>query len=534
MKRLALEVACAAAMAVAICGAVQAAEPLKVTVDENNIIHVNGKKFLPIAMWAQPEDTFAMWKDLGANLFMTGSNPRREGTVESYVKAAEENNVYFSIGCRWARESNQTEQVMKHPLLFTMTQSDEPDKPRTVSDAQVEPGKGMKLNRQRPLLNVFDGKLNTSAVIDPPQGIEFTVQLPKAVTATKLAAAVDAGEARSNPKEVEFVADGKSLLKVEWKNAKGLQEFALPQAATFSALTVKILSAYEGKNGYGAIAEVQALDAGGKNLLVSPPRLAPGHPPEEVLAEYKAVKARDPGRLVSMCLMARYMKELSSMQRISDETYKQYPPACDLLMFDLYPVSIWGKNLHWNAAGLDQLRELAGPKKALGIWLQASDAMNAKDPGMTAAQMRADVWLSLIHGATFVGYFPQTFNPTFKFHTLNAERRAAMKANNKEITELADLILTPPKSDLFTVKQEGARVDVMQRESGGKALLVMVNVIESGEGKPVRVTVEPKAFKPAGVPVRYGTKDAVAAKDGAWTLELKPWETAVLVVDRAK
>jgi hypothetical protein len=44
----------------------------------------------------------------------------------------------------------------------------------------------------------------------------------------------------------------------------------------------------------------------------------------------------------------------------------------------------------------------------------------------------------------------------------------------------------------------------------------------------------PDKFKAAAAPARYGTKDAVAAKDGAWTVELKPWETVVLVVDRAK
>ena len=76
--------------AVAMCGAVQAAEPLKVTTDENNVISVNGKKFLPIAVWLQPEDTFGMWKGMGMNLFVASSNPRREGNVASYLKAAKD------------------------------------------------------------------------------------------------------------------------------------------------------------------------------------------------------------------------------------------------------------------------------------------------------------------------------------------------------------------------------------------------------------------------------------------------------------
>jgi hypothetical protein len=553
MKRLrdmaaVLAMVLAAVVVMVLSCAVQAAEPLKVTVDENNALSVNGKKFLPIAVWAQPEDTFAMWQDLGANLFMTSSNPRKEGNVATYLKAAEEHNAYVSIGYRWAKREGKLDEVMKHPLVFTLHHNDEPDKPTTQSDAKIEPGTGMRVNGQRPLFTVLDGKLNTSAVIDPPQGVEFTITLPKAVTVAKFAAAIDVGS-YSSPKELEFVAGGKSLLKVELKKATGLQEFPLPEPATFTALTVKVLSAHEGSAKFGGLAEVQGLDAAGKNVLLSEARKTAIEMPEEVQADYKAIKAADPGRLVSLCIMSRFMDEVK-FDKIPMEMYKQYPPATDLLMFDLYPTQVYkGKNLHWNALGLDKLRELAGPKKVLGIWLQASDAMDKDDPGMTPTQMRADAWLALIHGATFIGYFPQTFPPapvSFKFHDLNAERRASLKATNKEITELTDLILTAPKTDLFAVKSEGGRVDAMQRESGDKALLVLVNVIESGEGKPVTVTIEPKSFKAADAPVRYGTKDALTAKGGEagkdaatakagpWTVELKPWETAVLVVDREK
>jgi hypothetical protein len=536
MKRFCQTAAMVAVAALSF--AIQAAEPLKVTADDNNFLAVNGKKFLPIAVWAQPEDTFAMWQDLGVNLFMTSSNPRKEGNVTTYLKAAEEHKAYVSIGYRWAKKEGKLDEVMKHPLLFTIHHNDEPDKPTTKSDAQIQPGKGMKLNNQRPLSTIVDGKLNTSAVIDPPQGVEFTIKLAKPATVAKFAAAIETGN-YSSPKELEFVGDGKSLLKVELKNAKGLQEFPLPEAATFTALTVKVLSAHEGSAKFGALAEVQGLDADGKNVLLSEARKSAVETPEEVLADYQAIKALDPGRLVSLCIMSRFMDEVK-FDKIPLEEYKKYPPAADLLMFDLYPTSVYkGKNLHWNALGLDKLRELAGPKKVLGIWLQASDAMGKEDPGMTPAQMRADAWLSLIHGATFLGYFPQTFPPppvNFKFHDLNAERRASLKATNKEITELTDLILTPPKTDLFTVKFEGGRVDAMQREAGERALLVLVNVVESGDGKPVSVTVTPKAFKTAGPLVPYGTKVAVAVgtMESSWTLELKPWETVVLVLDRAK
>lgn len=383
-------------LAMALAAVAATAEPPQVTVDEHHAIAVNGKKILPICVWAQPESTFPMWKELGVNWFITGSHPRKGGTLDEYLKAAEAQQAWVSVGYRWAQQEGKLDAVLKHPLVLTLHHPDEPDKP-----------------------------------------------------------AKGEGEAK--------------------------------------------------------------------------PRLTP----EQMLADYQAIKAADPKRLVSLCLMARFMDEVK-FKKIPLEMYQQYPPATDLLMFDLYPVSIWGKYLHWNALGLDKLRGLAGPKKPIGIWLQASDGMNAKDPGLTPAQIRANAWLALIHGATFIGYFPQVTAPKFKFHNLNAERRAALKGVNQEITALADLILTAPKTDLFAIKAEGARVDVMQREAAGKALLVLVNVDENGEGKPATVTVVSGSFK-TFAPSRYGSQEELPTRErGVWLLELKPWETAVVVAERAK
>lgn len=523
-----------AVVALLLAGVPASADPLKVTMDGDGVIRIDGKKFLPVAVWAQPEDTFAMWKDLGINLFITSSNPRAGKTVADYLKAAEENKVYVSIGYRWAVREGKLDEVMKHPLVFTLHHNDEPDKPRMASDAVIDKGPSMRVNSGRPLFTMLDGNLRSSAVIDPPQGVEFSIRLPKPVTVGKLALAVEAGT-YATPKEVEFVGDGKSLLKATVEKKAGLQEFPLPAAAAFSALTVRVLSAYESDRGYGAICEVQGLDAEGKNQLLFPSRLTAAGTPEEVMADYKAIKAVDSARLVSLCIMARFMPEVG-FQKIPMEMYRQYPPATDLLMFDLYPTSVWpGKNLHWNALGLDQLRQLAGPGKALGIWLQASNAMNPRDPGMTPEQMRADTWLALIHGATFIGYFPQTFNPGFKFHDINAERRAALRSVVGEITTLTDLILSPPRNDLFTVAADGSRVDVLQREDGGKGLLVLVNVVESGSGAPATVTIAPKGFKAVSL-VNRDTKTPLPAdeKSGGWTLELKPWETVVLTAERQR
>ena len=527
-------VACCVTVLLTLVSVAEAEAP-KLTVGEHNVLHLDGKPFLPIAIWAQPEDTFAMWKDLGVNWFITGSHPRREGTLEGYLKGAEEHDVYVSVGTLWARQAEMLEKVLAHPKVLTLHHPDEPDKPKQVSDADIQPVGELRVNSGRPLLFMLDGNARSSAVIDPMKDAAFTIKLAKPVTVEKLAVTPHVQGDMPVPSKVEFLGDSRRLLVAEIAKEPGRQVFNLPKAATFKDLTVKVIALHPTERIYGAICEIEGLDAQGKNLLESPARLAARRSAKEIMAEYRASKKADPARLVSLTLMARFMEQVK-FQQIPVEAYREFPPACDLLMFDLYPVSIWGKHLHWNAEGLKQLRNLAGPGKPLGIWLQASDAMNAKDPGLTPRQIRANAWMCLANGATFIGYFPQTFKSGFKFHEINAERRTALKAVNAEISELADLILAAPRDDLFTVEHAGGRVDVIQRRRGDRVLLVMVHVMEADEGAPsheglppVKVTVRPKAFGPAGAPKRHGTGESLAAKDGAWALQLAPWETAVLV-----
>lgn len=508
---------------------------MKVTYDEHNIIHVNGKPFLPLGIWLQPEDTIAMWKDLGINLFIAESHPQREGTLASYVKACEEHNVYMSLGYRWLRKEGRLEELNRHPLMFTLHHPDEPDKPAVVSEATIEAGRGLRINQQRPLALMVDGKANSSAIIDPLKGSSFKIITTQEVTVIKLAIKLQANPPMDVISDIEFLADGKSILRTPLKNENARQEFALEAPVKFKELSVQIHDVAEGEKRYGAVAEIEALDAEGKNVLLSVPRVEARISQEQIIAEYQAIKKMDPQRLVTLTFMARFMDEVK-FQSITKEEYAAFVPGSDIITFDLYPVAVYGKNLHWNAEGLKQLRTLVGEKKPIGIWLQASDAMNERDPGLTPVQIRANTWMSLIHGATFIAYFPQSFKGGFKFHSINEQRRAALKAVNKEVTELADIILMPPKYDLFEVRHEGGRVDAMQRvtKSGDKALLVLVNVVEEGEGKPITVSVKPQAFKTSSTPGLYGSKEPLPLKDGAWQVELQPWQTAVIVAEAAQ
>jgi parallel beta-helix repeat protein len=73
------------------------------------------------------------------------------------------------------------------------------------------------------------------------------------------------------PKEVAFLADGNEVLRATLEANQGLQRLSLPAPVAMKELTLKVLSARDGGQGYGAVGSLEAYDAAGKNVLLGPP-----------------------------------------------------------------------------------------------------------------------------------------------------------------------------------------------------------------------------------------------------------------------
>jgi hypothetical protein len=134
--------------------------------------------------------------------------------------------------------------------------------------ATVTAEQGTRENPDRPLILLIAGR--DSAVVDPLVGGSFTVNLPVAVKVSSVGLWPQIGYAE--PREVVFYGDGKELLKAELKKGeKDIQKFSLAQPATFSKLTVKIVSGFDGdKGGFTAIQQVRAWTPEGKEVLAHP------------------------------------------------------------------------------------------------------------------------------------------------------------------------------------------------------------------------------------------------------------------------
>lgn len=193
----------------------------------------------------------------------------------------------------------------------------------------------------------------------------------------------------------------------------------------------------------------------------------PPVPPPEVVARYEKMHATDPSRPVLLNLGQGLTNEhwvgRGSGARLDD--YKTYVNGGDIISFDIYPVAglTNGENsLFYVPQGVDRLREWTGGKKR--VWNCIECTRIGGDKIATPAQVRAEVWMSLIHGSTGLVYFVHQFKPTFDEHALldEPEMLRALTALNKQIHELAPVLNSPtPTSVTVTDAPADAPVDVM-------------------------------------------------------------------------
>jgi hypothetical protein len=192
-------------------------------------------------------------------------------------------------------------------------------------------------------------------------------------------------------------------------------------------------------------------------------------PASQVQAVYQAIKAKDPTRPVLLNLgqgvaNIPYVGWGSACSKTHPADYPDYIKGSDIISFDIYPAnstytSIKG-NLFYVAKGVDNLVQWTGGSKPVWNWIECTgiDDVNAKP---SPAEVKAEVWMSIIHGAMGVGYFVHQFSP-FDEHALldDSTMKTAVAAINRQIKDLAPVLNTPPVVNGGTVASSVADVPV--------------------------------------------------------------------------
>ncbi|MSR82246.1 MAG: hypothetical protein EXS58_04895 [Candidatus Latescibacteria bacterium] len=196
----------------------------------------------------------------------------------------------------------------------------------------------------------------------------------------------------------------------------------------------------------------------------------PAIPPAKIIADYQQLAAKDPSRPVWLNLGQAVANEEWVGRGAPWEDYPEYCKGADVLSFDVYPVAGIqkpdGENYLWYVAkGVDRLRQWSAGKT---VWNVIETTRIQSERKATPSQVRAEVWMSLIHGSRGIIYFVHEWEPVFVEARLlqDPEMLAAVTAINQQISELAP-VLNRPIAERAQVTSSAVPIDLMAKEYGG-------------------------------------------------------------------
>ncbi|MGO8731708.1 MAG: hypothetical protein ACLQVM_02830 [Terriglobia bacterium] len=212
----------------------------------------------------------------------------------------------------------------------------------------------------------------------------------------------------------------------------------------------------------------------------------PAVPPASVVREYQALRAADPTRPVLLNLGQGVAND-EWVGRGPDaklDVYPDYIKGADIVSFDVYPVTNIGKtdgeNYLWYVArGVDRLVKWSRGERIVWNALECTHIDNPKAK-VTPAQLRAEVWMSLVHGSRGIVYFVHEFKPRSDDHALldDPPMLAAVTRINAQIRQLAPVLNSPTVEGAVTVTSSSEKVPIagMVKRQGDSIYLFTVGM----------------------------------------------------------
>jgi hypothetical protein len=238
--------------------------------------------------------------------------------------------------------------------------------------------------------------------------------------------------------------------------------------------------------------------------------------PARIVQIYEAMRKADPTRPVFLGLgQAVAWDEYNGrgVRTNHPEDYAQYVKGCDIADFDVYPISHGQRQVkghpEYVGRGVERLVKWA-PGKI--VWNTVECTAIDGDGKATPKQVKAEIWMSLVHGSRGIQYFVHQFKPREDDHALldDPAMLAAVTAINQQIRELAPVLNSPTIEGALKVESSNKAVPVaaMVKKHGG-ATCVFAVPMKSGEteaaftleglpaGAQVEVLGEDRKIEPA-------------------------------------
>lgn len=208
-------------------------------------------------------------------------------------------------------------------------------------------------------------------------------------------------------------------------------------------------------------------------------------PPDRIVADYARIKAQDPTRPILLNLGQGVANDawVGRGPGAKLEDYATYVNGGDLVSFDVYPVAGLDRPdsadfLWYVPKGVDRLTHWTGGRKPIWNCIECTRIGGDRKP--TPHQVRAEVWMALIHGSRGLIYFVHEFKPKFDEHALldDPEMLAEVTAINRQIEALAPLLNSPTLDKAATVQSSSPAtpIDIMAKRHGQELTLCAVGM----------------------------------------------------------
>ncbi|MGO8703829.1 MAG: hypothetical protein ACLQVA_08425 [Candidatus Brocadiia bacterium] len=251
--------------------------------------------------------------------------------------------------------------------------------------------------------------------------------------------------------------------------------------------------------------------------------------PSVVIAKYEAFHKADPTRPVFLNLgRATAWDELPDRGERSrhPEDYVEYAKGCDIASFDIYPVAQndpRSKNrLDLVGRGVERLVKFTDGRKPVWNCIECTRIDGGDKP--SPKQVKAEVWIALVHGSRGIVYFCHAFKPKEDDHAIldDPENLAAVTAINGRIRELAPVLNSPTVAGALKVESSNVDLPVaaLVKKHGG-ASYVFAAAMNPGETEAT-FTLE---GLPAGAKVEVlGEDRKIEPADGKFKDAFKDWD----------
>jgi hypothetical protein len=284
----------------------------------------------------------------------------------------------------------------------------------------------------------------------------------------------------------------------------------------------------------------------GDEPAISQPRgmgmgLGTPNPAYKNIAHYARLRARDPSRPVLLNLGQGVAWDGwygRGVRTNHPEDYPEYTKGCDIVSFDIYPAvhdrpAVAGK-LWYVARGVERLRQWTAGDKVVWNCIECTRISNPKVKP-TPAQVKAEVWMSIVHGSQGLIYFCHQFEPRFIEAGLLADDEMARAAGaiNQQIRALAPVINGPTIAEGVSVDAESAQADAERaRALSSGPIATMVKRHERAtyvfavrmEGTPAKVRFEVRGLQGKAVAEAIGEARGLAVENGRFADLFGPYE----------